>query len=466
MNLAHLKKLKLPDTPGVYFFRKGGPSGTVLYIGKATSLRDRVKSYFADDLIKTRGRLLVDMVTRATTVTFEQTDSVLEAFLLESELIKKYMPRHNTDGKDNKSFNYVVLTKEDFPRVLVVRGRELEMEHSSRLTTAKPSQNFEYIDTFGPYPYGNELHEALRLIRKIFPFRDKCVPYDEVIAAGKTPRPCFNRSIGLCPGVCSGDISKKEYARQIQNIRLFFKGKKTKLVAGLKRQMKVHSKKLEFEQAHEIKKTLQALSHIQDISMLKRNTERNIESRGGEFSGEVDGTNEAIGRDQNGQGITRIEAYDIAHLSGKDMVGVMVVMEDGEFAKNQYKKFNIKTVHSSNDTAALREVLNRRLAHSEWAYPSVFVIDGGQAQLNAAEEVLKGKLNEELNCGQNVDMGSIGLVSVVKDDKHKAREVLRSKVFPVTFSGIDDNICMQINAESHRFAVAVHAKRRSISRGL
>jgi excinuclease UvrABC nuclease subunit len=156
MNLDDFKKLNLPDGPGVYFFKKGVDT---LYIGKATSLRDRVRSYFNDDLIQTRGRLLVDMVTQADTITFQETDSVLEAFILESELIKKYLPRYNTKEKDNKSFNYVVITKEEFPRVLVVRGRNLEQANQAGSTKQEQidALGFEYTDVFGPFPFGAEL---------------------------------------------------------------------------------------------------------------------------------------------------------------------------------------------------------------------------------------------------------------------------------------------------------------------
>ena len=117
------KKSKLPDAPGVYFFL--GKNKKLLYIGKATSLRDRVRSYFAKDLMDTRGPLLVEMLDKAQSIDFRETDSVLEALLLEASLIRTHRPDYNTDLKDDKSFNHVVITKEDYPRVLVVRGKEL-----------------------------------------------------------------------------------------------------------------------------------------------------------------------------------------------------------------------------------------------------------------------------------------------------------------------------------------------------
>ena len=120
MDFSQYKKINLPDTPGVYLFKK---NKEILYIGKATSLKDRVRSYFSNDLIATRGPLLIDMVFQANDIEFIKTDSVLEALILESNLIKKYQPRYNTQEKDDKSYNYVIITKEDFPRVLIEKGK-------------------------------------------------------------------------------------------------------------------------------------------------------------------------------------------------------------------------------------------------------------------------------------------------------------------------------------------------------
>jgi len=243
---------KLPDSPGVYFFKRGK---RILYIGKATSLRDRVKSYFNKDLINTRGPLIVKMLGEATNVSFIQTDSVLEAVILEANQIKKHQPLYNTKEKDNKSFNYVVITKEDYPRVLIIRERALN--------------KFGYKFVAGPFPKGNELKEAIRIVRKIFPFRDKCkIPHSGSTA--ETAGACFNRQLGLCPGVCTGEISKRDYNKTIHHIILFFEGKKRQLVKTLEKEMKTLAKARNFEEAQKVKKTLFALNHIRDVSLLKQ----------------------------------------------------------------------------------------------------------------------------------------------------------------------------------------------------
>ena len=183
------KKLKLPDKSGVYFFlgpSKGGrKKKEILYIGKATSLRDRVRSYFANDVINTRGLLIVDMVFKADRVKFIETDSVLEALILEASLIKKHKPKYNTKEKDNKSFNYVCITREKLPRVIIKREREIKNKFFLNFSPLHPSPTERYprdrkiqkefilSSMFGPFTNGGQLKEALKIIRPIFPYLDE-----------------------------------------------------------------------------------------------------------------------------------------------------------------------------------------------------------------------------------------------------------------------------------------------------
>lgn len=410
MEYSTLAALGLPDSPGIYQFRDG--EGNILYIGKATSLRDRVRSYFANDLLHTRGKHIVDMVTMAKTVTFTETESVLEAIILEAAEIKSHQPPYNTKEKDNKSFNYVVITNEPFPRVLTLRERTM------LINGAETERLYKYI--FGPFPQGTNLAEALRIIRKIFPFRDTCIP-----ASGK---PCFNAQLGLCPGVCVGGISEKEYARRIGHIRLFFEGKKGAVIRELERLMARAAKKLEFEDAGEYKRMIFALRHIKDVSLV---------------SEEVRTRSRDVARSRSRA--HRIEAYDIAHISGKYTVGVMVVVEDGYPKPSAYRKFKIRIAsEKSDDTLHLEEVLRRRFAHAEWERPDLIVIDGGVAQKRRAQKVLR-----ELEL-------TIPVVSVVKDERHKPKAFIGEKELVESYrKGI-----LIANAESHRFAVAYHRQLR------
>ncbi len=391
------RKIKsLPDTPGVYFFKRGRE---ILYIGKATSLRDRVRSYLSTEVGESRGSRIVQMVALATKVDFKKTDSVLEALLLEAELIKKHQPKYNVKAKDDKSFWNVVITDEDYPRALMIRNQELQ------------ATSYKLKANFGPFPNASELKEALRIIRKIFPFRDSCEP--------NQGKPCFNYQLGLCPGVCIGAITSVEYKKLVKQIRLLFSGRKQALLRELDKLMRAAARAKEFEVAALWRNRLSALKHLQDISLIKRATE----------------------------GVTRarIEAYDIAHLGGGSAVGVVVVASAGELSRGDYRKF--KVAHGADDLANLREVLERRLAHAEWPSPDLIVVDGSWNQLTTAKNVLT-----------NLNL-TIPVVAVVKDERHRAAKLL---VPPGTkLAPADRDLILRLNAESHRFAISFHRQRRS-----
>lgn len=396
MKRQDLQHVALPDAPGVYFFRD--VDGNILYIGKATSLRDRVRSYFNPDLEKSRGLRLVSMLTAAHTVTFQETGSVLEALLLESKRIKEHVPPYNAKEKDNKSFTCVVITKEDFPRVLAMRIRDFEKRFNKK----------DVLAVYGPFASLSQLREAMKIIRRMFPFRDKCE-----VDQGK---PCFNAQIKLCPGVCTGAISKEEYKRHIVAIRKFFDGKKTEIKKDLEKQMSEYAKKEEFEKAAQARNTLFAIDHIKDIQLIQ--DEDIVAFKDTSF---------------------RIEAYDVAHISGTDRVGVMTVIEGKELEKEEYRKFKLPE-KINDDYAGLREILVRRFSHTEWRYPDLIVIDGGLAHKQTGEKVL----------------ASLGLlipvVSVVKDERHKPKDILGS---PVHVDYHTKEILLA-NAEAHRFAIGYH----------
>ncbi len=404
MKLEQLQRMQLPDNPGVYFFYKGK---SLLYIGKATSLRDRVRSYFAKDLIETRGPHIVDMVFKADRVAFQETDSVLEALILEANLIKKHQPKYNTKEKDNKSFNYVVITGDALPQVLLVRGRNLKIKQELATLNAKK--------IYGPYPSGTAIREGLKIIRRIFPFIDQ--------NSIKKDNYEFYRQLGLTPDTSRADVADA-YKENIAHIKLFFEGKKKKVLAKLHKSMMQAARKHEFERAGEIKRQMFALEHINDVALIKedRLLAAGVSPRA-----------------------FRIEAYDIAHLSGKNMVGVMTVVENGEAAKTEYRKFTIQSQTNSNDTGALEEVLSRRFRHTEWGMPDLVVMDGGEAQLRIGRQVL------------NRYQLTVPLVSVVKDDRHKAREILGDQ----TYTRTHERAIILANSEAHRFAITFHKEKRA-----
>jgi excinuclease ABC subunit C len=392
MDRAKVNFSKIPDAPGVYFFKRGS---VVLYVGKATSLRSRVRSYFDGALLVKRGPVVDKAIYDATKVSWEVTDSVLEALLLEARHIRKLKPYGNSQSKDDKSFNYVVITKEELPRVLTVRGRELD----AKIGVAMRKH------VFGPFTQGGALKEALKIIRKIFPY------FDERSTQKKTLR--FNQSIGVYP-----EENKAQYQKTIRHIALLFEGKKKALLKSLEREMRVLARAERFEEAEVRKHQVFALTHIRDTALLKD-----------EYR-----TPDAPG--------FRVEAYDTAHLGGSATRAVMTVVENGEPNKAEYRTFTIRTAKGADDYQALREVLERRFNHPEWAFPKLVVIDGGRAHLKVATEVLtRLKISTEV-------------CAVVKDERHKPREILGKR------STVEAHkvAILLANSEAHRFSIGKHRR--------
>jgi excinuclease ABC subunit C len=232
----------------------------------------------------------------------------------------------------------------------------------------------------------------------------------------------------LCPGVCDGAINKKSYSKLIAELRMFFEGKRERLIRQLEREMQRAAKELAFEEAAECKRVLFALSHINDVALMSDETrlasQRSSKIRERAF---------------------RIEAYDIAHLFGTHTVGVMVALHDGRPEKSQYRKFKIREeLGVVDDIMRLKEVLRRRFGHVEWQRPDVIVIDGGKTHLLHAKKLLK-----ELDI-------DIPTVSVVKDNRHKAKGILGNRELAESYK---PSIVLA-NMEAHRFAVEYHRKLR------
>lgn len=416
----------LPTAPGVYFFR--GESGKILYIGKATNLRSRVQSYFRGLDVAGRSEWISLMVSQVEDVDFEETESALEALILESNLIKKNQPKYNTLEKDDKSFSYFVVTKEEFPRVLIVRKTDL-MENEKefkikKLMTEKPKA------VFGPYTSKQQMQIALKIIRRIFPFH---------ALKQKTEKGCLDFQLGRCPGPYAGAISAADYKKNIRGIEMILQGKKKSLISKLEKEMNAFAKKNEFEKAGEVRNKIFALQHIRDVALMTREFEH-----GESFKKLSTGNPKPA----------RIEAYDISNISGTDAVGSMIVFEDGAPNKSQYRKFKIKTVDGSNDVAMMREVLLRRF-NNDWQMPDLILLDGGLGHLNMAEKLL------------HLDLGlSVNIVSIAKGPTRKKLDIrydanLQKNPNPQIENILqDDNLVKSIMDEAHRFAITFHRKLR------
>ncbi|OGZ34879.1 MAG: hypothetical protein A3A94_03070 [Candidatus Portnoybacteria bacterium RIFCSPLOWO2_01_FULL_43_11] len=385
MNLLSQAK-KLPLSSGVYLFLD--KKGRILYVGRAISLRKRVMNYFRKDL----DPRIKEMVSLATKIKCQKTETILEAIISEANLIKKYWPKYNVREKDNRSFIYLIIPKTDFPRPLIVRQRELQKFPSARA----------FI--FGPYQSISLLKNALRIIRRIFPY-GTCQPF-----SGK---PCFNYQIGLCPGLCLGKITKKDYQKNIKNIILLLSDRKKRLFKKLKK---------------ENPEKARGLKHLQDVSLILKE----------EFS--------LISK------INRIEGYDISHLTGKEPIGAMVVFINGQPDNSQYRLFKIKEAPKNDDLRALAEVIKRRFNHPEWPWPDLILIDGGRPQINYISKILK---NRQLN---------IPLIGISKFKKDKLVFPPKTKKSLKELAQNIKPILLRVRNEAHRFCLKSSRHQRKIKK--
>jgi len=414
---------RFPETPGVYTMYgtplrlPGMRSGTlrrssreaseakgkILYIGKAGNLRRRVSSYF----LKAHDARIERLMQEVREITYEETDTALEALILESKRIKEHHPVYNILEQDDKSFLHVAITtREEFPRVLLVRGKDLS---SSK--------------TFGPFTSASSIREALRILRRIFPWHIHRLEGGKVGRLQEHSRPCFDYEVGLCPGTCVGAVDKAEYRKNVRRLVSIFEGKKSKVVRELEREMEKASRALEFEKAVKLRKQIFALKHIQDIALI----------------GEPE-----FPKTYNLQPKTyaRIEGYDISNISGTSAVGSMVVFVNGAPDKNEYRKFKIRTTVQPDDVGMLKEVLRRRFKNS-WQLPSLILIDGGRGQVNAAKEVL-GEANLQ-----------IPIVGIAKGPERKKNDIIGKVPACVSLATL-----IRVRDEAHRFAIAYHKKLR------
>ncbi len=388
MNSLLKQAKKLPMKPGVYLFldRFGKP----LYIGRATFLKRRVLSYFN----RPQDPRLSEMIDSAYRIKYYKTDNLLEAIILEANLIKKYWPKYNVKEKDDRSFIYIVIPKTSFPRPFIVRKRELQK-------FLPAGRQVLHAEIFGPYQSSSLIKNSLRIIRKIFPY-STCK-----VGSGK---PCFDYQIGLCPGACVGKISKEDYQKNIENLILFLKGEKKKLLKKLKSENPL---------------AILGLKHIQDVALISRD-----DALRGQFS--------------------RIEGYDISHLTGKETVGSMVVFTGNVIDKTQYRLFKIKKAPANDDLRALEEVITRRFNHPEWPRPDLILIDGGKPQIDYVSKILKKR---------NIDIPLVG-ISKFGGDKLVFTPKIKSSLKGLIEA--TKGTLLKVREEAHRFALKTSRRQRRL----
>ena len=408
---------RLPQNPGVYCFKD--EKGKIVYIGKAGNIRERVRSHFLKS--NWRDNLFIGSVLK---VGYLKAGSEIEALILEANLIKKYGPKYNVIWRDDKNYFFVAITKEIFPRVFLTHQKNQFKIESLKLG----------VDYIGPFVDGKAIKKVLKFLRKIFPY----------YTTRKHPKNlCPWCYLGICPGP---NPNRKSYLKNIRNLKEVLKGKRVSLINKLRREMKAASNNQDFEKAAKIRDQVMALenifSHARFIESEKLVREKTWSQVEQDLKKIISSFKEKI---------SRIEAYDVSNIQGQEATGSMVSFWEGKPDKNSYRKFKIRISGKPNDTAMLKEVLERRFNHPEWKLPDLILIDGGKAQLNAALEIKK----------QSIKNKQVGVMALAKKKNElfvggKKKPFLLEKLPREIF-----NLILQLRDEAHRFALSYHKKLRA-----
>lgn len=545
---------KLPARPGVYIMHDD--KDAIIYVGKAISLKNRVRQYFQSSRNKTVK--IEQMVTKIRRFEYIVTDTEVEALVLECNLIKEHRPKYNTMLTDDKTYPFIRVTiNEAFPRIMLSR------------TMKKDKSKY-----FGPYTSGGAVKDTIDLIQKIYKIRtcNRNLPRDINKA-----RPCLNYHIKQCNAPCQGYITEGEYAKSIMAVLDFLNGNLSEVEGMLEKKMLEASENMEFETAIEYRDLLNSVKQIaqkqkitnsdfedKDVIALSRDGNDGVIQvffiRSGRLIGREHFHMNISINDKKGQiissfikqfysgtpyipkelmiqeeiedmelieqwlskrrgqkvyvrvpkkgtkeklvelaeknaamvltkdkdrikveekrttgamkeieellgitGISRVEAFDISNISGYQSVGSMIVYENGNPRRSDYRKFKIKSVSGPDDYASMNEVLTRRFTHGieemntkEAAYdsftkfPDLIMMDGGRGQVNIASKVL-----DELKL-------TIPVCGMVKDDNHRTRGLYyQNKEIPINKNSEGFKLITRIQDEAHRFAIEYHRSLRS-----
>ncbi|MGX7714432.1 excinuclease ABC subunit UvrC, partial [Enterococcus faecium] len=520
----------LPDQPGCYLMKD--KNGTIIYVGKAKILKNRVRSYFRGSHDTKTERL----VSEIDDFEYIVTESNIEALLLEINLIHKNNPKYNIMLKDDKTYPFIKITNEKYPRLMITRK------------VLKDKALY-----FGPYPDVNAANETKKLLDRLFPLR-KCNP------SQKTP--CLYYHLGQCLCPYAFDVDPQVYKDMVEEIKGFLSGGHTEIQDRLQEKMAYAAAHMEFEKAAEFRDQIKAIETVMtrqkmtNVDLIDRDVFGYAVDKGwmcvqvffvrqgklierdvsifpfyddaseafltfiGQFYQENEhfvpkevlipddidkesveallatkilqpqrgekkklvklasknaavalnekfdlivrkqertiGAVEKLGNAMNIPAPIRIEAFDNSNIMGTNPVSAMVVFIDGRPAKNEYRKYKIKTVQGPDDYASMREVIYRRYSRvlkEGLPFPDLILIDGGKGQVDVAKDVLANQLG--------VDIPVAGLA---KNDKHKTSELLFGpdlEVVPLERNSQEFFLLQRIQDEVHRFAITFHRQLRS-----
>ena len=416
------KVKSFPTAPGVYLMKDA--LARVIYVGKAVNLRSRASSYFGAQAAV--DRRTADLVTEIADLDCIETDSEVDAVLLEARLIKDIQPKFNQELKDDKTFPYLqITTNEDFPRIEFTR------------TPASKG-----VKLYGPFTSAGQLRGTIAVLQKIFKFRTCSLDIDEGDEKWRWFRPCLLASINQCTAPCNLRITQEDYKDDIRRLRMFLDGKKARLLKELHREMQAASKEMKFEKAARIRDELKALESLNLRGNLDEHVQPEvfyIDPKKG-----LKGLKQIFALDEQPR---VIEGVDIAHLQGQETVASLVQFIDGLPFKHGYKRYKIRTVHGVDDFASMREVVSRRFRRLQAegdAFPDILLIDGGKGQLNAVMEAFRA-----------IDIEPPFVLSLAKRDE----EVFlpgQSESKRISRHSFALRLLQYVRDEAHRFAQSYH----------
>lgn len=416
MNESLKQKLKtLPAEPGVYFHKNA--DGEIIYVGKAAVLKNRVRQYFQNSVKDVKTQALVAEIADTDWIV---VDTEMDALFLESEMIKRYMPKWNILLRDDKSVSYVRIDmKSEVPYVSFTRN--------------PLDDKATYI---GPFYGKSGVERAVRSLRRIFPY------YIRPYTGNKT----LDTDLGLTPGIEIGKCTPADYKRNLRKLIRYLEGDREKLMVELEKTMKEEADRGNYELAAEARDQLFGLKELRKKIVFSDKEFLDISS------------DQALAELQKLLGLEqpprRIEGYDISHQSGTNTVASMVVFINGAAARSEYRKFKIRS-STSDDLKSMVEVITRRLKHQEWDYPDLIILDGGSTQVNAVLPLVeplhipligRDKSGDHSHSAKvKIIVPNKGLIEI-PDGSHIARLIAR------------------IDEEAHRFAITYHSllKRKSM----
>lgn len=403
------EKLKtLPSAPGVYFHKNN--LGEIIYVGKAAVLKNRVRQYFQNSKKDVKTAALVQEIYDTDWIV---VDTEMDALFLESEMIKRYMPKWNILLRDDKTVSYVRI------------NMDVKVPYIS-FTRTPTDDKATYI---GPFYGKSSIEKALRILRHIFPYYDK--PYD-----GKKS---LNTDLGLTPGIEIGKCEPKDYKRNLKKLIRYLEGDREKLLKELEKTMLEAAAKEEYELAAEARNQLMGLQELRKKIVFSDKEFADISN------------DQALKQLQQllelSEPPRRIEGYDISHQSGTNTVASMIVFLNGVSARDKYRKFKIRT-SKNDDLKSLEETLIRRLKHTEWEMPNLIVLDGGINQVKTIAKLTDIPVIGRNKSGDHTRNASVKIV-YLKDGEVTQKELSSSSHVAKLIARVDE--------EAHRFAVTYHS---------